>query len=131
MRAFPRTIRTEVSRAKTGVRTFDYEVLDQRGRAIGVRVDLGTFELGNVEITDPNDGRCSWPRLEVGFYFTWTTHGLRDGRAHGPLQTTHYCATAEERELAVAKFLRDAATRARKTYGPKASSSGDAAEVLP
>jgi hypothetical protein len=52
--------------------------------------------------------------VQPGEYFAWVGMATRRGEPYGPLQTTHLCATAEQRDAEVAKYLRAAKQRAIK-----------------
>lgn len=81
-----------------------YGLVDKQGRAVGCIINtcIATF------VEAPADYRYGTSSKPAGVYFAFRPQATRDGKRFGPWQTTRYFNTAEERETAIAIYLRKA-----------------------
>jgi hypothetical protein len=84
-----------------------FDVLDKRGRVVGARITRN-------EHTYTEGGDRAWYEQTPGTFYAFTPHATRNGETYGASQRTVLCATPEEREAAIAKYLRAARKRAAK-----------------
>lgn len=103
----------EANRTPRDVQHVDFGCADARGRPVGA--ELMTWEMDLVPLSD-GEMVCFWG-LPAGHVYCWETHGTREGRRFGPLQSTHICRTAEERDAGLARYVETATRRARKAAG--------------
>jgi len=81
---------------------YHFNILDKKGRPVSCRVTT----------------------REAGGLFGWRGEALRDGRPFGPVTGGHgWHTTAQERDEAVARYIRGARRRAEKAPGFRAMTS--------
>ena len=93
-----------------GHEVHDFGVKDTRGRAIGAKVYYREIEL--VEFT-PEQYQVYYA-LPAGYYYVATMRATRNGADYGASQPRKYFTTEAERDAAVAKYLKQARSRALK-----------------
>ena len=114
----------EVANVREHQQIHGFGVHDRKGRELGARIAYRkvTYAPG-PKITPAHtlkDGyelpeyRSGSTTIEPGEYFAWVGMATRGGASYGALQNTHLCATAEQRDAEVAKYLRGAKQRAIK-----------------
>lgn len=104
-----RTHRTACTPDGPGRAHHDLGHKDGRGRAIGADI---FFDRRTYEPTASEAG--GWYTLAPGTYYCWTPQATRDGTRYGACQDARHCASAEERDAEIKKYLADAAKRAAK-----------------
>jgi len=106
-------MRTQITkRTETVSKHFDFDAIDPRGRKIGA------FVITNETTFEDSPPEHTWGyTMDPGQYFTLTFHTTRDGAAYGPIQPMQHFKTVEERDQAVAKYLKAAQKRANKLGG--------------
>jgi hypothetical protein len=99
-----------VNLTETEYAPVDFGVRDSRDRLIGAVVGRWLTEFVPY---DPGAHalRVVYDRAP-GLAYSWWANATRDGRRFGPSQPARDCATAEEREEQIARYLRDAQRRA-------------------
>lgn len=95
-----------------GLERHDFGVVDTKGRAIGAHIRFQVRE--QVETTN-GYGYEGVP----GTYFCCYFSATRGGAPYGATQSWNYFTTEKERIVAVEKYLKGAASRAKKTAGVK------------
>lgn len=89
------------------VQRHDFGVSDRKGRRIGARL---TLSIRRYTPAAPGVGRYN---VRPGLYYALHTIATRAGEAFGPSFNFSIYPTREEREAAIAKYLKGAKARAR------------------
>jgi hypothetical protein len=87
-------------------RWVDFPAKDAKGRTIGAHVYRSTVRFDPVK-----DGQAGYRHLP-GVYEGLRVQATRNGLPYGASQSWRYFDTAEARDAALAKYLRDAQRRA-------------------
>ena len=94
----------------------DFGVSDNKGRRVGSRVRLLTWEF----VALPEDhGHYSYRIGTPGFYFVAITSSTRNGSRYGASRGGKYFATEAGRAEWVEDYFARAEKRARKTFNPE------------
>lgn len=104
-------IRTRIAqRTVTRNEQHDFGITDSKLRNVGTSVEY------SVQVFEPiHDGwKDGYYHRAPGVYLCWYGHATRDGERFGALQTTHFCATEDERDKQVRKYIESARLRAEK-----------------
>lgn len=91
----------------------DFGVVDERGRKLGARVAFSEVELVEVE-AGADRWACRTYSKPAGYYFLARMQATRDGSLFGATQLDNWYTTEAERDAAVAKYLKQARSRALK-----------------
>lgn len=100
---------TDFTSGFADVRNHDFGVSDRKGRRVGARLTLTIRIYSTVA---PGVGHYN---VKPGVYFALHTTATRDGEPFGPSFNFSIYPTSEERDAAIAKYLKAAEARARKT----------------
>ena len=95
---------------------YDFLCRDRLGREIGAKVQTYRADCAAAH-TCTGDGETFWgylTTLEPGRYFALYVQATRNGVSYGPMQSPQFFATAEERGVAIEKYLKGAQKRAVK-----------------
>jgi len=103
------------SRTSTGTTEHDFDVVDNKGHAVGAAI-----YYGKVTYAPQIEGSFGYCSIAPGDYITFTPSATRAGRSFGAVQQSRTFMADEEGELlrdaAVAKYLKSAKKRAVKRW---------------
>jgi hypothetical protein len=85
------------------IRAESFDATDEYGRVIGVQITI--YEETFEETPTGTDPYVWTYGAAPGVYTSFRPHGTRDGATHGPLQAERAFGTAEECEIAIARYL--------------------------
>ena len=88
----------------------DFGIRDKFGRLIGARIM--TCE---TDFTARGPEATGGYIIPAGHYYSLLVHATRNGRTYGACQSAQPFTTEAERTAAIAKYLKGAEARARKT----------------
>lgn len=86
----------------------DFGATDTKGRRIGAQIER--YDVTTVPVEENPHG-LDVP-LPPGLWYAWRPHATRDGMKYGATQHENFCATPEQREREIAKYLAAARKRA-------------------
>jgi hypothetical protein len=97
--------------------SYDWEILDAKGRAVGARVYSFTVTRTAVD-REPGAMTSICAPEEIGTWFAFRTDALRNGKPFGPGSSwyDHQYKTETERSAAIEKFLKGSKARALKQF---------------
>lgn len=101
------TKRIEVEGARS-LATHDFGTTDKRGRKVGAAIFTTEFDF--VEDPEANGGYL----MAAGHYYAFVPSATRDGNSYGATQRWTSYATVEDRDAAIATYLKGARKRAER-----------------
>jgi len=93
-------------RCHEGNEFHQFDANDAKGRIVGCRIQREVL-VYDYNTPDQNYG-YSQP---AGTYFCWMGRATRSGKDFGAIQPNHHCATEQEREEQIEKYLANAQKR--------------------
>lgn len=92
----------------------NFDARDSKGRVIGARASLWEVDFTLIPESEARDLRFGFVRHEPGHFFAFEPHALRDGAAYGSSHGYKTFSSREDRDVAVARYFREAEKRAAR-----------------
>lgn len=122
-----KSITAETSSERSTTRC-NFEATDEKGRVIGYIIAQATVVFEKVGYLNKQTNKVEWLPIRKekyadvsmfsyvpeGKYYTWCPQATRNGVSFGACQADRYCHTPEEREAAIAEYIKSAEARAMK-----------------
>lgn len=109
--------RTRMQRLASMVERHDFNLTDDKGRALGCAVEFSKVEF--VAFTpEPGSWFCGYAR-PPGIRYSYRPQAMRGGRAYGACQEEKFFPTIAERDAAAARYVDGARKRAIKQWGAR------------
>ena len=96
--------------------TVNFDILDAKGRKIGVQ-----YRVHKVELVPAKPGALGGYVVKPGVYWVASFHGTRNGEIYGPLTRNIWADSQDGIEKAILRRITDSKARALKKYGQKES----------